>query len=40
MKTTKYMYSKILRNNFKNICSFNEGLNLLKQIKESKKIIF
>ena len=40
MKTTKYMYSEILSNNFKNICSFNEGLNLLRQIEKSKKIIF
>ena len=40
LKTTAYMYSKILRNNFKDVCSLNEGLNLLKQIKNSKKINF
>ena len=40
LKTTAYMYSKILKNDFKNICSLNEGLNLLKQIKNSKKINF
>mgnify|MGYP001491248863 CR=1 FL=1 len=34
------MYSKILKNNFKNVCSLKEGLNLLKQIKNSKKINF
>ncbi len=38
MKTTNYMYSEILANNFKNICSLKEGLNLLRQIEESKKI--
>ena len=40
LKTTGYMYSKILKNNFKNVCSLKEGLNLLKQIKNSKKINF
>jgi len=38
IKTTKYMYSDILENNFKNICSLKEGLDLLKQIKNSKKL--
>ena len=39
-KTTKYMYSEILRNNFKNICSFKEAQDILEQIKNSKKINF
>ena len=39
-KTTKYMYSEILKNNFKNICSLKEALNLLLQIESSKKINF
>jgi len=37
LKTTKYMYSEILRNNFKDICSLKEGIDLLRQIKNSKK---
>ena len=37
IKTTKYMYSEILENNFKNICSLKEGIDLLSQIKNSKK---
>ena len=40
LETTKYMYSEILRNNFKNICSLKEGIDLLRQIKNSKKEIF
>jgi CMP-N,N'-diacetyllegionaminic acid synthase len=39
-KTTKYMYSEILRNNYKDICSLKEGIDLLRQIKNSKKEIF
>jgi predicted dehydrogenase len=39
-KTTKYMYSEILKNNFQNICSLKEALNLLLQIESSKKINF
>lgn len=39
-KTTEYMYSEILKNNFKNVCSFKEALDLLKQIQNSKKINF
>ena len=39
-ETTKKMYSQILRKNFKNICSFKEGLDILKQIKDSKKLNF
>ena len=39
-KTTKYMYSEILRNNFKNVCSLKEALDLLRQIQNSKKVIF
>ncbi|OUX38009.1 MAG: hypothetical protein CBE33_01800 [Candidatus Pelagibacter sp. TMED273] len=40
LKTTKYMYYEILRNNFTNVCSLKEGLNLLKQIENSKRINF
>ena len=40
LKTTKYMYNEVLKNNFKNICSLKEALDLLKQIKYSKKINF
>ena len=40
LKTTKYMYSEILKNNFKNICSLKDGIDLLRQIKNSKKEIF
>jgi predicted dehydrogenase len=36
--TTKYMYSQMLRNNFENICTMNEGLDLLRQIEKSKKV--
>jgi predicted dehydrogenase len=39
-KTTEYMYSEILKNNFKNVCSLKEALDLLKQIENSKKINF
>ena len=39
-KTTEYMYAEIFKNNFKDVCSLKEGLNLLKQIKNSKKINF
>jgi hypothetical protein len=39
-KTTKYMYSEMLRNNFENVCSLKEGLDLLRQIKNSKKLNF
>jgi predicted dehydrogenase len=39
-KTTKYMYYQILKKNFKNICSLKEGLDLLSQIKNSKRINF
>lgn len=39
-KTTKYMYSEILRNNFENVCSLKNGLDLLRQIKNSKKVNF
>ncbi len=38
-KTTKYMYSQIFKNKFENICSLNEAMNLLREIKNSKKII-
>ena len=39
-ETTKNMYSRILRNNFKDVCTLKEGLDLLKQIKNSKRISF
>ena len=39
-KTTSYMYSKILRNNFKDVCSLKEALDLLRQIQNSKKVNF
>jgi len=39
-ETTKYMYSQILRNNFKDVCSLKEGLDLLRQIEKSKKTNF
>jgi len=39
-ETTKNMYSRILRNNFKDLCSLKEGLDLLKQIKISKRLSF
>lgn len=39
-KTTEYMYSEILKNNFKDICSLKEGLDLLRQIENSKKANF
>jgi predicted dehydrogenase len=39
-KTTKNMYSEILKNNFKNVCSLKEGLDLLRQIENSKKVNF
>lgn len=38
LKTTKYMYTEILKNNFDNMCTLKEGLDLLNQIKNSKKI--
>ena len=38
--TTKDMYSGILKNNFKDICTLREGLDLLKQFKNSKKVNF
>ncbi len=37
-KTTKYMYSQILKNNFKDVCSLKDSLGLLRQIKYSKKL--
>ena len=37
-KTTKYMYTEILKNNFDNMCTLKEALDLLNQIKNSKKI--
>lgn len=40
LKTSKDMYSEIFRKNFKNICSLKQALDLLKQIKYSKKINF
>ncbi len=39
-KTTSYMYSEILRNNFKDVCSLKQALDLLRQIQNSKKVIF
>lgn len=39
-ETTKKIYSRILRNNFKDVCTLKEGLAILKQIKKSKKINF
>ena len=38
--TTKDIYSGILKNNFKDICTLREGLDLLKQFKNSKKVNF
>ena len=32
------MYSQMLKNNFENICTMNEGLDLLRQIEKSKKV--
>ena len=40
LKTTKYMCFEILRNNFINICYLKKALNLLKQIKDNKKVNF
>ena len=40
LETTKNMYTEILGNNFKNICSLKDGLDLLRQIKNSKKLNF
>ena len=40
LKTTKYMYFNILKNNFDNVCSLKEALDLLRKIKNSKKINF
>ena len=40
LKTTEYMYAEIFKKNFKNICSLEEALDLLKQIRNSKKINF
>ena len=40
LKTTKYMYNEVLKNNFKNICSLKEALDLLKKIKNSKRVNF
>ena len=37
-KTTEYMYSEILKNNFKDVCSLKEGLHLLRQVENSKKV--
>ena len=39
-KTTKYMYSEILKNNFQNICSLKEALRLLLQLENGKKMNF
>lgn len=39
-KTTKYMYNGILKKNFNNVCSLKQGLEILSQIKDSKKINF
>tara|TARA_A100001015_G_scaffold283911_1_gene349763 strand:- start:1863 stop:2774 length:912 start_codon:yes stop_codon:yes gene_type:complete len=38
--TTKDMYSRILKNNYEDICSLREGLDLLKQFKNSIKVNF
>lgn len=38
-KTTQYMYHEILKNNFDNVCSLREAIDLLKKIKDCKKII-
>ena len=40
IKTTKHMYSEILKNNFENVCSLKEALDLLKQIKYIKNTNF
>ena len=32
------MYTEILKNNFDNMCTLKEALDLLNQIKNSKKI--
>ena len=40
IKTTEYMYAEILKNNFENVCSLKEALDLLKQIKYIKNTNF
>lgn len=39
-ETTKNIYSRILKDNFMDVCTLKEGLELLKQIKNSKRLNF